>query len=1712
MKIGVTARFQNSYFSGSLPQVACSLACTFAQAGHDVTLLYPEGDPAWFIDVPSLAARMPPRKSNKTLDSYDIVLEVVWQLTPDQRKTHTKQTIYFAHYPAVFYDMESSVYQWNPLRRNFQNLSAIWTYNHFRKQDIRYLEFLSNVPVVQVPYVWNPDALDMFVKENNLPLWTDSAKRVEASINKELPVAASWNARIMESNFSNSSHCILPLSILSQIRISGDPIRFGIHNGEQLVKNEFFKANIVRNLLVPDISGNIVPRVRLPDLLREKTMFITHQRFRPLKTFLLDALYLGIPMIHNCVLLKSFSPYFYELNEIQSAVDAWKVLKTDYANSTGFFGSNAATVRRNALRQRFSVQSLSQEYNAILTRPLPLVKAIVPVQPQMPSNELRVAFCDMWDDFQPKYNFFMYLLAWAGAHNNIKVVNDQKNPNVVFFGPLSNGTEAKYPGVPKVYFTGENSPSNTHPDTFLNLGFSYTNVDNYIRLPLWILEINWFNADIEKLVNPKPVNLEDALRVKPELLDAKTKFCAFVATNPNNQNRNAAFTILNQWKHIDAGGRLFCNMPGGPIPAGRGGGGGELAKIDFYKDYKFALTYENSSSPGYTTEKLFHAKVAGAVPIYWGDPFIDRDFEAKGYINANRVSNAQELIQLVEKVMNDDAAWRAMASVPALTDFKRAWCQKTMEQVAKAIFKRVTNTDIVLDSAKWKEAQLFGAMYENEAIPLMAANNSKILATVPRPQTQPQLVAKIPSTTNTNRQFITACNAKYVEAAMNAVASFHKLEPNTRIIVYIYPDVTSDTYEMFKNMGATELRIMPTTEKSQTPWADFWDPQHFAWKLWVHQNALQDAPTDTLILYLDAGTVLTAQLDKVWAQIDRTGIFLLDDTEQQNRRWCHPEFCKTLKVTESELSTNQIWAGCVGFKKGHTYNHIHELALTIAKNHREAIVGEKWSAYSKECLGHRHDQSILSVLTQRASCPRLSLKEFYCDVSMRTAQQWGTPFYVHRGNYREMVPFADGIDEAYLINLPRRADRLEKFKSAHTNIKDRVYVWQAIDGRTLTLDQNIVHCFRNNDFNWKKSVMGCALSHLGLWEKLANDPLAKSYLIMEDDVRFSERWLVQWAQAYMSIPADADVIYLGGVLPPNKPALPHITDPVNKWFAKVKVNNMFGGDARRYFHFCNYSYVLTQAGARKLCLLVKERGIFTSGDHMIVNHGDKLLNIYFTTPLMSTCFQEDDPAYQKSEFNNFKRVDNFDSDLWNNTDCFSKEDVMACLSKDLEAQKFTVVGEPVVGEPAIQNVEKLQQQPQQSQQPPASISQEERIQIWNEFLREVALNRQENIPNLLNQIFHIWKLMTQDEFLKNFGWYRIFEQLIVTKNVLIVACTEQILSLIKTTFDTKSSPLFEKILTVLEGRTDKVSPAVTMYVGNNTEPQVVFHMKDINPKHMCELQWLDKIYDKSLVFRPLETTDELLQSTHPTLLYQKIPGTDISVFLNTVLDSVKAANKHIILLHLSDEFANDPISLYAHPAVKHVLRNYWRPDLKLHTGKVTVLPLGYTNGRHAANLPPASPFGKRDNIWSFAGAIDRQGRKEALDMLNSVKPNTVRSNPTFGADQLEGTDYIELLRNSKFVPCFRGSFALESYRLYEALEHGAIPIYVPGESNTTADELRELFGPHPFLGFPSWESASSLLPKFATQNDTMEKHRQSLMMWWSNKKAEVKASINNIYN
>lgn len=79
------------------------------------------------------------------------------------------------------------------------------------------------------------------------------------------------------------------------------------------------------------------------------------------------------------------------------------------------------------------------------------------------------------------------------------------------------------------------------------------------------------------------------------------------------------------------------------------------------KRYKFTIAFENSSSNGYTTEKLIHPLRSFSIPIYWGNSLVTKDFNPKAFINCNDYDNDFDaIIERVKELDNNPDKYLAM--------------------------------------------------------------------------------------------------------------------------------------------------------------------------------------------------------------------------------------------------------------------------------------------------------------------------------------------------------------------------------------------------------------------------------------------------------------------------------------------------------------------------------------------------------------------------------------------------------------------------------------------------------------------------------------------------------------------------------------------------------------------------------------------------------------------------------------------------------------------------------------------------------------------------------------------------------------------------------------------------------------------------------------------------------------------------------------------
>jgi len=133
----------------------------------------------------------------------------------------------------------------------------------------------------------------------------------------------------------------------------------------------------------------------------------------------------------------------------------------------------------------------------------------------------------------------------------------------------------------------------------------------------------------QKLI--KPANYDPV-----QILHSKSKFCAFVFWNPVGL-RDEFFTRLSAYRRVDAPGRCHHNMPptaGKASPhAGRWDSTYFTDFVDFLQPYKFAIVMGNKFFRGRTDEKPYGAMQANCLPIFWGNPDVEIDFNTKSFIN-----------------------------------------------------------------------------------------------------------------------------------------------------------------------------------------------------------------------------------------------------------------------------------------------------------------------------------------------------------------------------------------------------------------------------------------------------------------------------------------------------------------------------------------------------------------------------------------------------------------------------------------------------------------------------------------------------------------------------------------------------------------------------------------------------------------------------------------------------------------------------------------------------------------------------------------------------------------------------------------------------------------------------------------------------------------------------------------------------------------------
>ncbi len=208
--------------------------------------------------------------------------------------------------------------------------------------------------------------------------------------------------------------------------------------------------------------------------------------------------------------------------------------------------------------------------------------------------------------------------------------------------------------------------------------------------------------------------------------------------------------------------------------------------------------------------------------------------------------------------------------------------------------------------------------------------------------------------------------------------------------------------------------------------------------------------------------------------------------------------------------------------------------------------------------------------------------------------------------------------------------------------------------------------------------------------------------------------------------------------------------------------------------------------------------------------------------------------------------------------------------------------------------------------------------------------------------------------------------------------------------------------------------------------------------------------------------------------------------------------KNAFLLHLSDEGYAGGYDRYT--SFRGVFRNYWSASFR--PGRVFTLPLGYCNGvRHTGPTIPAS---KRRYIWSFLGQLTKASRPDMMRALADIAPHFCHDKGMSAQSALPPPEYKRILLDSAFSPCAMGNVNLDSFRLYESLECGSIPIV---EKRLMLDYFGRLFGQHPLPTVRTWRAARALIRRLIPKAEALDSLQQQCTQWWADYKCKLRSDV-----
>ena len=251
---------------------------------------------------------------------------------------------------------------------------------------------------------------------------------------------------------------------------------------------------------------------------------------------------------------------------------------------------------------------------------------------------------------------------------------------------------------------------------------------------------------------------------------------------------------------------------------------------------------------------------------------------------------------------------------------------------------------------------------------------------------------------------------------------------------------------------------------------------------------------------------------------------------------------------------------------------------------------------------------------------------------------------------------------------------------------------------------------------------------------------------------------------------------------------------------------------------------------------------------------------------------------------------------------------------------------------------------------------------------------------------------------------------------------------------------------------------------------------------------------------------EILQKTKHEVIenLNNLEKNDVLIIIDSSVEKkielyskLKLICSKIFLFHLGDEAGiNNLFTVYE--SCNYVWRTFCS-NKYFENKKVSCIPIGYKSG--VLNKNKSS----RNYKWAFVGTPHKSSRHDLLFQFTDIKPNFCHKTQEFNKKIISVEEMSDVLSSTEFMPCPNGFVHPETYRLYEALECGSIPIV-----EDSYNYYDRLFPNNPFIKINKWLEAKVIMKGW--EQNQIDKKKEECEIWWSKYKNNLQKIINDKIN